>query len=245
MLKRRIVKELLDYGKEHAKEKLGKMVFAANKEANDLILSDSNAFLFGVVLDERWTAQRSWASPYFLKKRLGHLDPKRIAVMSEDELSRVFARKPVIGRYYNKAARRIRKACELLNRKYDGQADNIWKDNPRTDDLQRRFEEFHGIAQKKASMAVNILVRDLDVSAQNKQWIDISDDDLVRRVFQRTGLIDSYTREALLNAARKLHPDYPGALDLPSWLIGGRFCHPKKPECSSCPLGKDCPKVGV
>ncbi|NVM54983.1 MAG: hypothetical protein HWN66_14860 [Candidatus Helarchaeota archaeon] len=94
-------------------------------------------------------------------------------------------------------------------------------------------------------MAVDMLVRDLGVSAQNKQWIDVSDDTHVSRVFQRTGLIDTYTHEALLNAARDLNADYPGALDLPSWLIGRRFCHAREPECSSCPLEEDCPKVRV
>ncbi|NVM55783.1 MAG: hypothetical protein HWN66_18935 [Candidatus Helarchaeota archaeon] len=245
MTKKGIVKRLLDYGEEHATEKREKVVFTPNKDANDFILSNPNAFLFAVILDERIEAERAWTGPYLLKERLGHLNPAKIAAMSEGELAKTCAAKPEIHFEYNKAARRIRKACELLNRKYNGQADNIWNENPRTDDLQRRFEEFDGIGQKKASMAVNILVRDLGVSAQNKQWIDVSDDIHVRRVFQRTALIDTYTHEALLNAARDLNPDYPGALDLPSWLIGRRFCHARGPECSSCPLEKDCPKVRV
>jgi len=245
MLKKKIVKRLLEYGEEHATEKREKVMFTPNKDGNDFILSNPNAFLFAVILDERIEAERAWTGPYLLKERLGHLDSKKIATMSKDELAKTCAVKPEIHFEYNKAAHRIRKACELLNRKYNGQANNIWNGNPRTDDLQSRFEEFDGIGQKKASMAVNILVRDLGVSAQNKQWIDVSDDTHVSRIFQRTGLIDTYTHEALLNAARDLNPDYPGALDLPSWLIGRRFCHAREPECSSCPLEKECPKVRV
>lgn len=240
-----IVRKLLDYGETHATEKKEEIVFTPNEEANRLVLSDPNAFLFAVILDERIGAERAWTGPYLLKKRLEHLDPKKITSIPEEEFLRICSLKPEIHYEYNKAAYRIRKACDLLNRKYKGRASNIWSDNPSTDDLRRRFEEFNGIAQKKASMAVNILVRDLGISAQDKQWIDISDDTHVRQVFQRTGFIEDYSQNALLEAARSLYPEYPGALDLPSWLIGRKYCHPRKPECSSCPLVEDCPKIGV
>jgi uncharacterized HhH-GPD family protein len=236
-----IVKKLLEYGKTlvDSGQEAGP---TSNKDVNDLILSDSNAFLFAVILDEKIDAERAWTGSYLLKERLGHLDPREIASMSREELARIGALKPEIHYYYNKAAARIQKACELLLKKYQGRADNIWNDSPRTDDLQRRFEEFNGIGQKKSSMAVNMLVRDSVISG-DKRWIDVSNDSRVRRVFQRTGLVKTDTQKALIEAARRLNPDYPGALDLPSWSIGGDYCHPSKPDCSSCPLETDCPKI--
>jgi uncharacterized HhH-GPD family protein len=243
MNKKAVIDSLLDYGLKHSTEKREDIFFTPNNEANKLILSDYNAFFFAVLLDERIKAERAWEGPYLLKQRIGHLDTKLIAKMEESELALICAIKPVIHFEYNKTAKRIKEASILLNTKYDSKAENIWKDNPRTDDLQRRFEEFNGVAQKKSSMAVNILVRDLGIPCREKQWIDVSDDAHVRRVFQRTGLLVNYSQKALLETARELHPEYPGALDLPCWLIGRRFCRPTEPECSSCPLDSYCPKL--
>jgi len=242
MNKQAIIDALLDYGIQHSTEKKDDICFTPNNEANKLILSDSNAFFFAVLLDERIGAERAWEGPYLLNQRIGHIDTKLIAKMEESELSQICAIKPEIHYEYNKAAKRIKEASILLNSKYDSKAENIWNDNPRTDDLQRRFEEFNGVAQKKSSMAVNILVRDLGVPCRGKRWIDVSDDAHVRRVFQRIGFIANYSQKALIESARVLHPEYPGALDLPCWLIGRRYCRPTEPDCFSCPIDSYCPK---
>lgn len=128
--------------------------------------------------------------------------------------------------------------------RYDGKPESIWNDNPRADDLQRRFVEFKGIGQKKASMATNILVRDKNVQVRgvDRSGIDVSGDVHVRRVFLRSGLIDVDSVDAAVRAARILNPKYPGELDLPAWYIGRTFCHPKNPECSECPMKADCAK---
>ncbi len=238
-----IVNALLDFAKHRSSSKEEEEIFTPNPDARKLIFFDPNAFLVAVLLDERFTAEIVWEGPYKLKQRLGHLDPARIAEMEESKLARVCAEKPAIHREYNKAAKRIRDACILLNRKYEGNAENIWKDNPRTDDLANRFREFNGIGQKKSSMAVNILVRDIGVPARDKRWIDVSDDIQVRRVFQRAGIIKEYSQQTLIEAARRLNPEYPGALDLPCWIIGRQFCHVDNPECHACPLEKHCPKI--
>lgn len=36
--------------------------------------------------------------------------------------------------------------------------------------------------------------------------------------------------------ARALYPDRPGALDLPAWDIGRRWCRPVDPDCPACPV---------
>lgn len=202
-------------------------------------------FFYGVIFDQGIIADRAWEAPSKLRQRLGHLDPCKMANMSEEELKKkIFVPGKSLHRY-KKMANWLIESSKLLVNRYDGDPSKIWNDNPRADDLQRRFAEFKGIAQKKASMATNILVRDYGIPVRNVDYrgIDISSDVHVRRVFLRTGLIDEDDVDAVVAAARKLNPQYPGELDVPTWSIGRRFCHPSGPECDLCPLKKVCPKM--
>jgi uncharacterized HhH-GPD family protein len=205
---------------------------------------DPIEFLFGVIFDQGIRAERAWSAPAELKKRLGHLDPFRIANMSEEDLEKILFQKPALHRY-RKIAGWLIEACQLLVTRYNGKAENIWNDNPTAKDLENRFREFKGIKQKKASMAVNILVRDFKVPIRdvNKKGIDVSYDVHVRRVFLRTGLVDKDKESVLIKVARELNPEYPGELDLPAWEIGRTWCHPIKPECDNCVLKDVCPKL--
>lgn len=63
---------------------------------------------------------------------------------------------PKLHRYVNKMPGWIVRAAQRVLDHYDGDAATIWSDNPAADVLQRRFDDFTGIAQKKAAMAVEI-----------------------------------------------------------------------------------------
>src|SRR5713101_2237036 len=111
---------------------------------------------------------------------------------------------------------------------------------------QRRFKSGagwrpSGIGQKKAAMAVEILERQLGVPVQRMEGSDIAYDIHTRRVFLRTRLADRDDREHMISVARRLNPTRPGALDMPTWLIGRGWCHPGVPNCEACPLTNVCP----
>lgn len=201
-------------------------------------------FFYGVLFDQGMRADLAWEAPLELKRRLGHLDPKKIARMNEIKLRRIMRYPKALHRYRRKMPNWIIAASRLLVDRYGGRPSRIWNDNPRADDLQRRFDEFKGIDQKKASMATNILVRDKHVKVKgiDLRGIDVSGDVHVRRVFLRAGLIDEDDVESVVRAARVLNPTYPGELDLPAYYIGKKFCHPKSLECPKCPLTSVCPK---
>ena len=163
--------------------------------------------------------------------------------MPEEEIVAIFNKKPKLHRFPKKAALWIKKACQLLLEKYDGKVENIWNDNPRSDDLQKRFEEFNGIGQKKASMATNIRVRNFGIKVKDKEGIDISYDRHIRKVFVRTGLVEKDKKDPIIKTARKLKPKYPGILDNPCWTIGKEYCDPKNPKCDKCPISYVCPKL--
>lgn len=233
---------LLEYGSHHDPSEKGMAVdFTASPEANELIRTDPFAFLCAVIFDQNVPAERAWLAPFLLKERLGFLDPESI-LAAEGEVRAAIQKPPKLHRYVDKMPGWIVGAAERVLDRYRGDASTIWSDNPTADALQRRFDDFIGIGQKKAAMAVEILERDLGVSIRNLERSDIAYDVHIRRVFLRARLAERDDRDVMICAARELHPERPGALDLPTWLVGRGWCHPGIPECATCPLTHVCPK---
>ena len=67
--------------------------------ANRLLETDPLALLIGLVLDQQVKMEKAFAGPYELKKRLGHLDVKKIASMDPDKLNAVFRERPALHRF--------------------------------------------------------------------------------------------------------------------------------------------------
>jgi uncharacterized HhH-GPD family protein len=241
---KKITKALIKFGEKFGKLNFKKeKYFTPNLKADKLIWNNSFAYLFGVILDQNIKAEKAWEIPYLLKQRLGHLNVHKIANMKDEDLVAIFNQKPKLHRFPKIMALRIKKACQLLVKRYNGKTENIWKDNPKSSELVKRFKEFEGIGQKKASMATNILVRDFGIKVKDKRGIDISYDIHIRRVFLRTGLVEKDNMNSMIEIARKLNPEYPGLLDNPCWIIGRKYCHFKNPKCNQCPISKVCPKI--
>ena len=133
---------------------------------------------------------------------------------------------------------------EKIHNEYNDDASSIWKDNPGSATVIRRFLSFKGVGPKIATMAANMLVRDFKVQMKDKYFIDVSPDVQLRRVFQRLGfIIKGAAILDLIYCARELHPEYPGIFDLSCWQIGREWCHPKKPRCTKCYLNEYCPRI--
>jgi len=92
-------------------------------------------------------------------------------------------------------------------------------------------------------MAVEILQRHFDVEIGDLSGSDIAYDIHVRRVMLRTGLAQTDDVNHMVAVARHMHPQRPGALDLPMWDIGRTWCRPQNPQCSMCVLGGICPQL--
>lgn len=213
-----------------------------DREADAFVKADPFALLVGVVCDYRIPAERAWVVPLELKRRLGHLDPGRIARGGE-RVSAAFALPPKLHRFVNQAAGYVVAAAERVVDEYAGDAARIWAGRPTARELFGRLASFKGIKQKKAAMAVEMLVQNFGVPVQEREGIDVAVDVHVRRVFLRTGLAASHDAKAIIRSARELHPSRPGALDEPAWWIGRKWCRPVRPECPSCPLSSVCPKL--
>jgi endonuclease III len=182
------------------------------------------------------------AAPHELQRRLGHLDPERLGHDLEG-IAKAVATPPMLQRFINTIPPWIASAGRRVVRDYGGDAGRIWGDAPTAKILEGRLEAFDGIGQKKAAMAVEILERDLKVPIRELHGTDIAYDVHVRRVFLRTGLAERDDRDHMIEQGRRLNPANPGAIDLPMWLVGRRWCRPGVPLCPECPLFGVCPRL--
>ena len=233
---------LLQHGSTRGPGSTGNTLdFTPNAEANELVKTDAFAFLTAVLFDQGVPAERAWTAPYLLRQRMGHLDPARSAGDPE-RVRRAIQMRPQLHRYIKKMPRWFVGAARRVQRDYHGDARMIWSDRPSAVELQRRLSEFHGIGQKKAAMAVEILNRDLGVPVDRMMGSDLAVDVHVRRVFLRSRIADRDDPDHMIKAARQLHPSRPGALDFPAWDVGRNWCHAGVPDCGDCPLTHVCPK---
>nr|WP_319462729.1 DUF6884 domain-containing protein [Micromonospora sp. RTP1Z1] len=237
-----IVGALLRYGREHVDERVGEAPqFTPHAEANRLVVEDPFAFLLAVVFDQGIPAERAWRAPYELKLRLGHLEPARMAAGPERVRAAV-AQAPALHRYVNNLPGWLVETARTVHEEYAGQASLIWAGRPRAAELATRLRRFPGIGQKKAAMAVEILARDLGVPIADLSGSDIAFDVHVRRVFLRTQLAEYDDLDHIVDVARRLHPERPGELDYPAWLVGRQWCGAGVPDCGACVLREACPR---
>lgn len=215
--------------------------FTGIVEADQLLKSDANAFLIGVLFTQGIPAERAWSGPWHLLRRLGSLDPQPLAENPE-RVRQALQQPPMLHRFKETLPRWIvSAACRLVD-EYESDAANIWAPGSHVLEVTERLSAFDGIGRKKAVMAVEILTRHFGVSLEGRECGRVAYDIQVRRVFLRSGLVDVDSPEAIEQAAVRAFPESPGTLDLPAWLIGRETCRPKVPLCDECRLGKVCPR---
>ncbi len=137
--------------------------WTGNAEADHLIASDPNALLIGFVLDQQVTVQKAFSGPLELKRRLGHLDPARIAATDPAELERVFRDKPAIHRFPGSMATRVQTLCAYVTEHYDGDGARVWTEAATGRDLQQRLGELPGIGDMKVRSLTATLVKQFGV----------------------------------------------------------------------------------
>lgn len=230
-----VVAALLEFGRALDSGRL-----APSEAGESLLRRDPFALLLAILLDQGVPAERAFQAPQALQERLGHLDPVRIAG-DEAGVLRAMRARPMPHRYPAVGTRWIVRAARRVADELGGDVRRLWADRPSARALQARFETFDGIGQKKAAMAVEILARDFAVPLDDMSGSDVAVDVHIRRVFVRAGLSQSDSIDDIVRAARDLHPERPGELDVPAWLIGRNWCRPRSPKCSSCPISWACP----
>lgn len=240
---RDVARELSAYGREL--ERTGAVqvggAFTDIPEADALVKASPEAFILGVLFTQGIAAERAWAGPYLLCQRLGHLDLRRLAA-EPAAVDAALATPPALHRFKHTLPRWVSSAAARILDEYAGDASRIWAPGSTVVEVTERLSAFDGIGPKKAAMAVEILSRTFGVLLEGRECGTVAYDVQVRRVFLRAGLADVDTREAITSAASSACPEAPGSLDLPTWLVGREWCHPRKPECPACRLSGVCPR---
>lgn len=236
--------ELVRYGVELAAAgavQLGD-AFTDDPAADAFIKASAEAFLLGILFTQGIPAERAWAGPYLLSTRLGHFDLARLASQPEC-VAAALADPPALHRFVKTIPAWISSAASRLIAEYGGDASRIWPEGAHVTEVTERLLKFDGIGPKKATMAVELLVRNRGVALAGIECGSVAYDVHVRRVFLRSGLIDVDTPAEVRRAAALACPGEPGLIDLPAWLVGRETCRPKVPECDTCRLGGCCPRM--
>jgi endonuclease III len=133
---------------------------------------------------------------------------------------------------------------KIIVTEFDGQAENMWEGRS-AKEIKATFERIYGVGPGISSMIILLLERwfkiyfdDIDHTKMN-----VKPDVHIVRVFHRLGFISEATSDAALKAAKKLNPEFPGAMDAPAWYIGRNWCTAYSTNCSQCPLDAVCPKI--
>lgn len=239
---RDVAASLRAYGEELAATAAAQVGDAfTSPDADRFLKSSPEAFLIGVLFTQGLAAERAWAGPYLLKERLGHFDLSRLA-NEPQAVQDAFQVRPALHRFVRTVPQWVSSAARRILEEYGGDASQVWPPGAHVLDVTERLLAFDGIGEKKAAMAVELLVRHFNVPLEGIECGSVAYDVHVRRVFLRTGLIDRDTPAAVRDAAIRVCPEAPGLIDLPTWLIGRETCRPRRPVCDRCRLGGVCPR---
>jgi uncharacterized HhH-GPD family protein len=143
-----------------------RLPWSGDDEADRLIATDANALLIGFVLDQQVTVQKAFAGPLEITRRLGSIDPKRLAGTDPQRMREAFATPPAIHRFPSAMADRVRALAGMLAADYEGDAANIWRDAQSADEIKQRLSKLPGIGPMKSRTIIALLAKQFGVRPQ-------------------------------------------------------------------------------
>ena len=131
--------------------------FTGDPEADRLLAEDPFALLVGFALDQQVTVQKAFSGPAELKRRLGYLDPARIAAMDPGELGEVFRGRPALHRFPGSMATKVQTLAAAIARDYDNDAGRVWSEAVDGPDLEKRLLGLPGFGEMKVKSLIAVL----------------------------------------------------------------------------------------
>jgi uncharacterized HhH-GPD family protein len=171
--------------------------FTGDPEADRLLAEDPFALLVGFALDQQVTVQKAFSGPAELKRRIGHLDPARIAAMDPGELGDVFRERPAIHRFPGSMAAKVQSLAAAIARDYGNDAGRVWREAKDGPDLEERLLGLPGIGEMKAKSLIAVLGKRFGVRPPGY--------DAVAPTWPTLGDVDSAEALATYQAGKRAH----------------------------------------
>lgn len=146
---------------------MGTLYITGDTAADKLLNSNGTALLIGMLLDQQVPMEWAFSGPATLKKRLGHLDPKKIAAMNVDHFVAVCCEKPAVHRFPAAMGRRIHEMCGIIATEYKNKGENIWAGVTDAKELTSRLRVLPGFGEEKAQIFIALLGKRMGVKPRN------------------------------------------------------------------------------
>lgn len=135
---------------------------AGNLEADALLSADPNALLIGMVLDQQVPLEKAFNGPWVIAQRMGgSFDVTAIAGTDEDDFIALCSQRPAIHRFPGAMAKRVRAVCTVLTERFEGNAENVWREAASGAEVRSALESLPGFGREKAQIFTALL---------GKQW---------------------------------------------------------------------------
>src|SRR4051812_36358009 len=129
-----------------------------NAVADDLLASDPNAVLLGMVLDQQVTMEKAFSGPAVIAERMGGtLDVAAIAAADPEKFAAMCATPPAVHRFPGSMAGRIQGVCQVLVRDWDGDVGNLYASAKTGAELKTQIAKLPGFGAQKAAIFVALL----------------------------------------------------------------------------------------
>jgi uncharacterized HhH-GPD family protein len=126
--------------------------------ADALLLTDSNALLIGMVLDQQVPMEKAFAGPAVIAERMGgRLDVAAIADADPEQFAAICTRPPAVHRFPGAMAKRVQATCRVLVDRYQGNAANLWVGVGSGAELRDRIAALPGFGAQKAAIFTALL----------------------------------------------------------------------------------------
>ena len=133
--------------------------------ADALLGEDPNALLIGMVLDQQVPMEKAFSGPLVIAHRMGGtLDVGAIAATEEDDFVALCSERPAIHRFPGAMAKRVRAVCAVLVERYDGRAENVWRDAESGEEVVRAVAALPGFGREKAQIFTALLGKQYGVT---------------------------------------------------------------------------------
>ncbi|HOA87939.1 MAG TPA: HhH-GPD-type base excision DNA repair protein [Propioniciclava tarda] len=134
------------------------MHLTGDAAADELLASDANALLLGMLLDQQFPMERAFQGPAIIAERLGRLDVAEIAGMDPEAFTELCSRTPAVHRFPASMAQRIQSVCRVLVDEWGGSAANLF-DAPTGAELKKRISSLPGFGDQKSKIMVALLAK--------------------------------------------------------------------------------------